>query len=580
MENKHISTDTGGYSSHEKEIIKGSNGGPDPIEGHFDMKSDFFEVAPLAIIITDEKSQIININPMAEDLFGYSLQELTGRKIETLIPENLRKKHVDHRNQYIKTPYTRSMGIGMDLAGKKKNGDIVPVEIGISYQYQEDEIQIVCFINDISKRIRYEELLQKQNSFLSALHETSLSILGRTDLEQLLESIVTKAAGIMSCNHGHIYLLNKVNGKFEKRVGIGGFLSSHSTLDRVEEMIVSEVTDSEDAIMKRLDSDLNSEGDYHVDGISYIMGVPLVLENEIAGVICIAGEAEAKRSTNLISTEMMNYFGELASIALQNANLFSEVEKSREESEQQKKRMERELRIASSVQIGLLPNKYPDVKGWSFASQWKPAYEVAGDYYDFIIRKDGCIDIIIADVTDKGVPAALFMAHSKTLLRSSIESSGSLLESVNKTNAAIIGDDVGPFVTMFLARVNTKTGELSYINAGHEPAMIYKAKTNEIIELTKTGVPLGLDRDLVYDEEWLNLEIGDFIVLYTDGVSEAMNYEFKQFGKVKLKDAILALSNKPSEEIARGLLKKVEEHIGSSMPSDDIAILVVQREPL
>ena len=384
----------------------------------------------------------------------------------------------------------------------------------------------------------------------------------------------------MACNHGHIYLLNKVNGKYEKRVGIGGFLSNYSTLDKLEEMIVSEVADLEDAIMKRLNSDINSKGDDHVDGISCIMGVPLVLENEIAGVICIAGEAEANRSTNLISTEMINYFGELASIALQNAKLFSEIEELRIESERQKKRMERELRIASSIQIGLLPNKFPEVKGWSFASQWKPAYEVAGDYYDFIIRKDGCFDLIIADVTDKGVPAALFMAHSKTLLRSSIESSGSLLESINKTNASIIGDDVGPYVTMFLTRVNAKTGKLSYINAGHEPAMVYKAKTKEIIELTKTGIPLGLDKDLVYDEEWLSLENGDFIILYTDGVSEAMDPEFKQFGKDKLKDAIMALSNKPSEEIAKGLLKKVEEHIGSSMPSDDIAILVAQREEL
>ena len=151
MENQYISTDRDGYSSTGKEINKGSKGGLDSKKGHFEMKSDFFAVAPLAIIITDEKSRIININPLAENLFGYSLQELTGQKIETLIPENLRKKHVDHRNQFIKTPYTRSMGIGMDLVAKKKNGDIIPVEIGISYQYQEDEIQIVCSINDISK---------------------------------------------------------------------------------------------------------------------------------------------------------------------------------------------------------------------------------------------------------------------------------------------------------------------------------------------------------------------------------------------------------------------------------------------
>jgi len=580
MEDQHKSFVLRDDSSSESELNSGTKVLQDTHRQRFEMKSDFFEVAPLAIIITDEKSRINTINPPAEELFGYSLQELAGKNIEILIPDDLRNKHVHHRNQYIKTPYTRSMGIGMDLLGKKKNGDIIPVEIGISTQYQGEEVQIICFINDISKRVQYEELLEQQNSFLSALHETSLSILGRLDLDQLLESIITKAAGILECKHGHIYLLNQDNGKFEKRVGMGGFLTSHSTLDKVEDEVVSEVVDSADAVIKMLSTDIDLPESDLSDDMSCVMGVPLVFENDVIGVICIAGEAETNRSTDLIGTEMINYFGELASIAIQNAKLFSKVEESRVESEQQKKRMERELRIASSVQIGLLPREFPAVKGWSFASQWKPANEVAGDYYDFVMREDDCFDIIIADVTDKGVPAALFMAHSKTLLRSSIENSGSLLESVNRTNAAIIGDDVGPFVTMFLTRINAKTGELSYINAGHEPAMVYKARTNDIVELTQTGVPLGVDKELVYDELRLNLEIGDFIIMYTDGVTEAMDLEFNQFGKDKLKDAIIELSNKTSEEIATGLLLRVEEHIGSSMPSDDIAILVAQRETI
>ena len=535
------------------------------------IKPDFFDSAPLSIVITDNDSRINYINPRSEQLFGYTFDEIRGKKIEILVPDHLRKNHIKHRDNFMKSPHTRPMGIGMDLLGRKKNGETFPVEIGLNYRNFNNDIQIVCYINDISKRIQFEEILEKQNNFLSSLHETSLNILGRLDLEQVLESIVTKAAGLMECDYGQIYLYKQQDEILEKSIGFGKDKNFQPEFEEYETELIKKIITTGDPVINKFSINDENTEIVNQEGAHCIMGVPLISGENIIGAICIAGEVDTQSSPDLISTDMIKHFGELASIAIQNAQLFSELDK-----KQQK--MDRELRIASAVQVGLLPSNFPEVQGWSFGSKWKPAYEVAGDYYDFVVRKDGCFDIIIADVTDKGVPAALFMAHSKTLLRSSLGGSSSLLESLVRTNQAITDEGVGPFVTIFLARVDPRNGDLRYINAGHEPTLVYHAENDEIIELTQTGLPIGLDDTLSYKEESTNLGVNDFMVLYTDGVTEAMDKNFNQFGKDKLKTTIMKLRQKDSDEIAAGILDSVEKHIGSSIPSDDIAIVVAKRK--
>jgi sigma-B regulation protein RsbU (phosphoserine phosphatase) len=229
------------------------------------------------------------------------------------------------------------------------------------------------------------------------------------------------------------------------------------------------------------------------------------------------------------------------------------------------------------VQVAMLPREFPEVRGWDFAARWKPALEVAGDYYDFIAKKDSVFDLVIADVTDKGVPAALFMAHSKTLLRASLENNPNLVDGITLTNQLLMRDNIGPFVTMFAIRIHAKTGEATYVNAGHDFPLVYRSKSNEFIELETTGIPLGVELDLGYQQASISLGRGDFIVLYTDGVTEAMNQDYEQFGTKRLADTVNQLRHENAENIARGLIEAVEAYIARSDPSDDIAILVAKR---
>jgi sigma-B regulation protein RsbU (phosphoserine phosphatase) len=208
---------------------------------------------------------------------------------------------------------------------------------------------------------------------------------------------------------------------------------------------------------------------------------------------------------------------------------------------------------------------------------WKPALEVAGDYYDFITREDGSIDVLIADVTDKGAPAALYMAHNKSLVRSSLENSGGLISAVKHINDRMLQENVGPFVTCFLARLDPEKGDMSYVNAGHESPLLYRAATEDIVELSSTGLPFGVDPDLEYAQRIVRIEKGDFLVLYPDGLIDAVNDQNQFYGHEALLNSIKRYRNGSAEEIARALLDEVEEYIAHSSPTDDIAIVVVKR---
>jgi sigma-B regulation protein RsbU (phosphoserine phosphatase) len=274
---------------------------------------------------------------------------------------------------------------------------------------------------------------------------------------------------------------------------------------------------------------------------------------------------------------MLIHFGQLASISIKNAQLFTEIELSRKETKLHNARMEKELAMARSVQVAMLPQKFPDVDGWSFGAGWKPALEVSGDFYDLVMRKEKHLDLMIGDVTDKGVPAALFMAQSKALLGSFLESSSSLMEGVMLTNQSLIRENVGPFVTLFLARIDPDTGETIYINAGHSPPLAFRYDENQIIQLESTGIPFGIESNLEYEQRSIKLEKKDFLVLFTDGVTEAMDQNHNQFGVERLMNNIYHHRDGSAEEIAMGILSSINDFVGFSKPSDDIAIVVVRR---
>lgn len=240
-------------------------------------------------------------------------------------------------------------------------------------------------------------------------------------------------------------------------------------------------------------------------------------------------------------------------------------------------RKKAELRIAHDIQMSFLPERLPDVPGLDIAAFSLPAKEVGGDFYDAIPLSGQRIAFVIADVAGKGVPAALFMALSRTVLRANALIPRSARDAVREANALIAADaKSGMFVTLFYAVVDPVKKTLTYVNAGHNPPLLFRSGSERVLELKGTGIILGVMPDADYGEETLALEKNDLVLLYTDGVTEAIDSHEKQFGEQRLIETVMGCRDLPSREIVDRIRRAVADFSGDEPQFDDQTLMVLR----
>ena len=245
----------------------------------------------------------------------------------------------------------------------------------------------------------------------------------------------------------------------------------------------------------------------------------------------------------------------------------------------EKERIERELQIAKEIQTSFLPLKAPEVPGYRMAGMNIPAKEVGGDFYDFIELPDGRMGIVIADVSGKGVPAALFMGISKTLLRANAKRILDPVEALLEVNSTIMEEsDSGMFVTLFYAILDPKEHILTYINAGHNPPLLLNKGAEEITLLKAKGIPVGVMEDMPLESKEIRLEESATIFLYTDGVTEAVNEKDEEFGTQRLNGILNQGGDGEPKEIIDMVAKEIKDFAGSRDQFDDITMVVVHAE--
>jgi serine phosphatase RsbU (regulator of sigma subunit) len=244
----------------------------------------------------------------------------------------------------------------------------------------------------------------------------------------------------------------------------------------------------------------------------------------------------------------------------------------------QKEKLEHELRMARSVQAGLLPRTVPALDGWQFAARWRPARIVSGDFYDFIALNDGTLGMVIADVSDKGMPAALFMSLSRSILRACATSAAALEDAVRRANVLICADSVDSmFVTLFVCALNPITGALTYVNAGHNPPLLFRAAGAQWQELKSSGMALGVTDEAHFVQHAAQLDAGDVLVLYTDGVSDALDLQDERFGRERLTAVLHDAQDEDTDSIADALERALESFTAGGDPYDDMTYVVVKR---
>jgi sigma-B regulation protein RsbU (phosphoserine phosphatase) len=243
-------------------------------------------------------------------------------------------------------------------------------------------------------------------------------------------------------------------------------------------------------------------------------------------------------------------------------------------------RLQQELMLAGKVQTSFLPSEMPRLTGWQFAASLKPARETSGDFYDFIQLPNEHLGLLIADVVDKGVPAALLMAMSMSLIRSHAaqdpDTPGEVFAKVNQSLLDHLGGN--QFLTSFYGLLDPKSGRFIYVNAGQPPPLLLKAGDVQTQKLALTGPPLGIIEDSRWESVEVTLQPGDTLVLYTDGVTDAQEHSGGFYGAERLHRVAESHVGESAQAIHDAILTDIDSFVADTPQFDDTALIVVSRQ--
>jgi serine phosphatase RsbU (regulator of sigma subunit)/signal transduction protein with GAF and PtsI domain len=460
--------------------------------------------------------------------------------------------------------------VGEDLVG------VLDVQSGETGAFDEEDIFILRTLADqiavALESARLYAAQQEEAWVLNALLQVTQNIALARDLDELLEVVVRLVPLLVGVEHCVVFLRDRGAGVFralhgygiprevleDMRFAQGTMPAFDQAVDEAQPVVL--VGDEElQAVPPSLQREMG-------EGAMWL--IPLLAGGEVSGMLVLG---MAHRLTILTTRQHTILAGitSQAGIALEEARLRG--------AEAVRQRMEQELAVAREIQRSLLPLAAPPTPGWDIAMAWQAARQVGGDFYDFISLPDNRLAIVIADVSDKGVPAALFMVLARSLVRASILSYHAPAEALKRANRLLLQDNRAEmFVTVFCGVIDLATGEMRYASAGHNPPLLCRA--DGIEELEARGIILGIMKEVRLEEKTVQLEPGDTLVLYTDGVTEAINQDEEQFGEERLEQVMCERSGEPLDELRRGLLTAIAEFSAGQPPFDDLTLVLVRRE--
>ncbi|MBN1955139.1 MAG: GAF domain-containing protein [Anaerolineae bacterium] len=302
---------------------------------------------------------------------------------------------------------------------------------------------------------------------------------------------------------------------------------------------------------------------------SVLLAVPLVVKGHVLGVMVLE-EASSLPKLRSRRLEIITGIAHQVALAVQNDRL--------QEEQLRRERLEQELALAREIQRTFIPISLPQLPGWEFAATWRAARQVAGDFYDCFELPGERLGLVIADVADKGMPAALFMAMTRTLMRAAAREYGSPAATLARVNDLLVPDARhGMFVTAIYGVLSLKDGALAYANAGHNLPYWVRSRTQELERFEKGGVALGILEGVRPLERVILLEVGDQVVLYTDGVTEAFAPDGDAYGEKRLQQVLQTVQGYSAQEILEAIERSLLAFIGDNPLSDDLTMLILRR---
>ena len=404
---------------------------------------------------------------------------------------------------------------------------------------------------------------------LSILNQVAVAVASTSTLDEIIDLVVKECVKHLHVEQGAVMLLDSAKDAAPLKTMVRLADTNYAGVDyRLNDQLTGWMMKHQASLVV---NDLASDARFRSAAASSVRSLicaPLKAKGRLIGVLSVfnkrKGESFSKEDERLLTI-----------IAAQSAQV---VEHARlYEEEQALHRVEQELETARSIQQRLLPTAPPSIPGYDIAGMSLAARQVGGDYFDFISMADGMTGLCVADVSGKGITAALLMAVVQATIRGQSLVNSSMAERLEVSNRLIHqSTPADKFVTMFYAALDAENHRLHYSNAGHNPPYSIP-RAGEPRVLGAGGPVLGVLPHFKFEESTIDLEVGDLLVIFTDGFSEAINPAMEEFGEERLLGAARSLMNLPAQELLDTLGEEVRKFCGSEPQFDDMTIMAVRR---
>ena len=431
-------------------------------------------------------------------------------------------------------------------------------------------IQFLFLLANAIARLCYQEFqLRQRINELTAVYTVTMMLAEARDLDRVLQRTVELVCELMNVKAASIRLVNKesdelvisaVHNLSVEYLNKGKIRLSQAEIDRV----ALSPKGYEYVRNMAVDPRILFPQESTREGIVSMLSVGLRYKGRPIGVLRLYTSQE--QAFTQLQIDMLKAVAAQAAAAIENARLQAETAEA--------DALEKQVMMARDVQQRMMPHSPPELAGIEFASVYIPCFELGGDFYDFIPLPSDNLGLCVADVSGKGVPASLIMASVRSSLRAHVDYIYYLYEVLQRINTMLHRDTkAGEFVTLFYGVLDTRNRRLTYCNAGHPPGLLLR--DGQLLELGSENMVLGVDPAERYTQSVIDLKANDILLLYTDGVPDAMNFQQQSYGRQRLVNAFLK-GGETAEAVVQNLLWDMRKFVGMTKRTDDVTMIVVK----
>src|SRR5262245_4929070 len=422
------------------------------------------------------------------------------------------------------------------------------------------------------EKISKEAPSSNRGDLLALISKVGITLLASATLNETLEQIVSLVFEAVPADR--CLLMMRSEGSEDLRVAVARLRDRAGEVGeiRVSRNVLEEVVYRGKSV---LTSDAQHDprfasGTVVLQGVRSVLAVPLGVADKVFGIIYADSPIAEGRFTE-DHLKVLTTLASVAAIRVENARLV--------ESRLEQERLERELALASEIQQRFQPTAPPQVTGYELQGISFPCYEIGGDYYDFITRDDGNMVVALGDVSGKGTAAALLMSSLHAAIHAQADTHDSIVDTIAAVNRYLT-ERIPPnrFVTLFYAELDPRIGQLTFLNAGHNPPLIVHA-AGTMEQLASGGLPLGIMADAEFREGRTLLHPGDVLVVYSDGVSEAVNPNGEEFGPTRLYEVVARNLDASASGIRDRIESALTKFCQGTPAADDITLVICKRVP-